>query len=264
MLDLREKVRRGEPLAAVTAYDVAFAKLFDRAGVDLILVGDSLAMTVLGHPDTLAVGLDAMVHHAAAVSRGVRRAFVAVDLPFGTYQTGPEEAFRNSERLLREARVQAVKLEWCAKAPEVTRFLVENGVPVLGHLGFTPQRIHTLGGARRQGKTQAEVKQLLKQAKALEDAGAFALVLELLPAAAAARIRKAVSLPTIGIGAGPYCDGQIQVMHDLLGLNPDFQPRHSKRYLDLAGEITNAMKRYVTEVKQRAFVPNGGWEGKKK
>lgn len=265
--DLQSLRDRGEKIAAVTAYDHAFARLFDAAGADLLLVGDSLAMTVLGLENTLGATLDAMVHHTAAVVRGTRRALVAADLPFGTYQTGPVDAFRSAARLLQEGGAQAVKIEWCPQAPQITHFLSENGVPVLGHLGFTPQRLHRLGGYRVQGKGEKGAALLVRQARDLERAGAFALVLELIPPEAARKVTRAVRIPTIGIGAGPHCDGQIQVMHDLLGLDPSFRPRHARTYRALHSEVREAVRRYVADVKSGRFAPDGvdraGSRGKK-
>jgi 3-methyl-2-oxobutanoate hydroxymethyltransferase len=225
----------------------------DAAGVDAILVGDSLSMTMLGRADTLSATLDEMLHHTKAVAQGTKRALVIGDMPFLSYQLGLEEALENAGAFLAEAGAQAVKLEWCPQAPEVTAFLVENGIPVMGHVGFTPQHVHQFGGYRQQGKDKASAAKLLQQAKALEKAGAFAVVLELIPVETAKKITSALKIPTIGIGAGPHCDGQVQVLHDLLGLLPDFHPKHAKAYLKLYEAIRDAVAEYASEVRSGKF-----------
>lgn len=255
ILDFQAKCEKGEKIAVVTAYDYAMALAVDAAGVDAVLVGDSLSTTMLGRESTLSTTLDEMIHHCKAVVRGVKKALVIGDLPFLSYQLGPESALANAGRLMAETGVGAVKLEWCPLAPQVTRFLVENGIPVMGHVGFTPQQIHRFGGYRMQGKDRVSAARLLKQARAFEKAGAFSLVLELIPPTVSQSIGKALGIPTIGIGAGPFCDGQVQVLHDLLGLLPDFHPKHAKAYLKLHDSIRDAVRRYTMEVKAGKFRP---------
>jgi 3-methyl-2-oxobutanoate hydroxymethyltransferase len=255
-LDFQKKCDRGEKLAVVTAYDYSMALAVDAAGVDAVLVGDSLNMTMLGRENTLSVTLDEMLHHTQAVARGVKNALIIGDMPFLSYQLGLEDALDHAGAFLTEAGAQAVKLEWCPQAPEVTSFLVENGIPVMGHVGFTPQHVNQLGGYHQQGKDKASAANLLQQAKALEKAGAFAVVLELIPEKVAKKITATLSIPTIGIGAGPYCDGQVQVLHDMLGLLPDFHPKHAKAYLRLHEGIKDAVRQYVDEVRSGKFPPN--------
>jgi 3-methyl-2-oxobutanoate hydroxymethyltransferase len=255
VLDFRSKCDRGEKLTVVTAYDYSMALAVDAAGVDAILVGDSLNMTMLGRENTLSVSMDEMIHHARAVANGTKTAMVIGDMPFLSYQLGPEEALENAGAFLTEAGVQAVKIEWCPQAAAVTEFLVENGIPVMGHLGFTPQQINRFGGYHQQGKDATSAALLVKEAKALEKAGAFAVVLELIPSDIAKKITNSINIPTIGIGAGPDCDGQVQVLHDLLGLLPDFHPKHAKAYLQLHESIKKAVKQYADEVKNGKFPP---------
>ncbi|HTA77385.1 MAG TPA: 3-methyl-2-oxobutanoate hydroxymethyltransferase [bacterium] len=255
VLDFQAKCDKGEKLSIVTAYDYAMSMAVDAAGVDAILVGDSLNMTMLGRENTLSATLDEMLHHTEAVAKGAKNAMVIGDMPFLTYQLGPEQALENAGAFLTEAGAQAVKLEWCPRASEIAKFLVENGVPVMGHLGFTPQQIHRFGGYHQQGKDKASAALLLKEAKALEAAGAFGIVLELIPSDIAKKITASVKIPTIGIGAGPDCDGQVQVLHDLLGLMPDFHPKHAKAYLKLHEAIRDAVKQYVSEVGAGKFPP---------
>ena len=255
ILDFQTKCDQGEKIAIVTAYDYAMALAVDAAGVDAVLVGDSLSTTMLGRISTLSTTVEEMVHHCKAVVKGVKKALVIGDLPFLSYQLGPETALINAGRLMAETGVGAVKLEWCPRAPEVTEFLVQNGIPTMGHVGFTPQQLHQLGGYRVQGKDKVSVARLHKQAKAFEKAGAFAVVLELVPPEVSRSISKVLKIPTIGIGAGPHCDGQVQVLHDLLGLLPDFHPKHAKAYLKLHGAITEAVRQYTREVKAGKFRP---------
>lgn len=255
ILDFQAKCDQGEKLVVVSAYDYPMALAVDAAGVDAILVGDSLATTMLGRPDTLSATMDEMLHHTKAVSRAVKHALVIGDMPFLSYQLGLEEALENAGAFLTEGGAQAVKLEWCPQAPEVTSFLVENGVPVMGHVGFTPQHVNQFGGYRQQGKDKAGAASLLQQAKELEKAGAFSIVLELVPAEVAKKISQAMKIPTIGIGAGPHCDGQVQVFHDMMGLLPDFHPKHAKAYLQLHEEIKKAVQRYAQEVRSGKFNP---------
>lgn len=251
ILEIQKLKDRGERIPMVTAYDYTSAQIADRAGVPLILVGDSLGMVVLGHSSTVPVTLDEMLHHIRAVVRGSERALVIGDLPFLTYTSTPQ-AIESARRIMQEAGAQAVKLEGgAAVAPTVAR-LVELGIPVMGHIGFTPQSVHQIG-TRVQGKQADQAAQLINDALALEAAGAFAVVLELLPAPLAREITARLRIPTIGIGAGADCSGQVQVWHDMLGLYSDFLPRHAKRYANLAETIGAAVQAYVEEVRSGAF-----------
>jgi 3-methyl-2-oxobutanoate hydroxymethyltransferase len=237
--DLREMKRRGEKIAVLTAYDYLFARLVDGAGVDVVLVGDSLGQVVLGLDSTLPVTLGDMIHHARAVRRGVERALLVVDLPFLTYQVSREDALRNAGRVLQETCASAVKLEGGSETIAATvRALVEAGIPVMGHLGFTPQSVNAIG-VKVQGRDDGGRERLLAEAKRLEEAGAFSIVLELIPGALAEEITRSVSIPTIGIGAGAGCDGQVLVLHDMLGLNAGFQPRFLRRFAEV-GELAAA------------------------
>ena len=250
---LRRRRRDGQPIVALTAYDALLARLLDQAGVDLILVGDSLGMVVLGYASTIPVTIEQSLHHTAAVARVVTRALVVGDMPFLTYQVSAEEALRNAGRYLQEAGADAVKLEGgAAIAPTVAR-LVQAGIPVLGHIGILPQHVAAEGGYRVHGRTAAEAKALRRDAKALEAAGAFAIVLEGLPAALAGKITDALGIPTIGIGAGPKCSGQIQVTHDILGLFEDFVPKHTRRYAELAKLTRRALDRFLQDVRGHHF-----------
>jgi len=249
-----EMKREGTKIVALTAYDVLFAALLEEAAVDLILVGDSLGQVVLGYDSTLPVTLDEMIHHARAVRRGAPSTFVVLDMPFMTYQASTGEALRNAGRALKEAGVEAVKLEGgdAATCETVSR-LVTAGIPVMGHVGLTPQSVHALGGYRVQGRTQEEADRLRREARALEDAGAFSIVLELVPAELAAEISTSLTVPTIGIGAGGGCDGQVLVLYDALGLNPGFTPRFLRRFADLHGEALQGVKRYAEEVRAGTY-----------
>ena len=251
--ELRARKARGEKIVMVTVYDYPSALLAERAGVDCLLIGDSVASTVQGHANTLPVTLDEMIYHVRMVRRGARRALLLADLPFGSYQVGPEEAMRSAVRLLKEGGAEAVKLEGGAPMAPTVRRLTEAGIPVMAHLGLTPQSIHLFGGHRVQGREEAAAEQMLADAQALEAAGAFALLLETIPAALAARITAAVKIPTVGIGAGPDCDGQVQVWHDLLGLFPDKTFRHAKRYAELGAAAEAALRTYTDEVRQGTF-----------
>jgi len=244
----------GEKIVMVSAYDAMFARIADEAGVDAILVGDSLANIVAGQDSTLRVTLDQMIYHGQAARRGCTRALLVVDMPFMSYQVSSEDAMRNAGRIMQETGAQAVKLEGGspARADAVAK-VVEMGVPVMGHLGFTPQSVHALGGARVQGKGDAAGQALLDEAKRLEDAGAFSVVLELVPAALAARVTEAIGVPTIGIGAGAGCDGQVLVLPDLLGLNGDFAPRFLKRYAELGAAAGDAVRQFVAETRDGSF-----------
>lgn len=241
-----------EKIVALTAYDYSMARLLDEAGVHLILVGDSLGMTVLGFPNTLPVTMDHMIHHTAAVTRAVRNALVVGDMPFASYAT-IGEGVHNAARFIQEGGASAVKIEGGAFRVELIRTLVQNGIPVLGHIGLTPQSLQTLGGYKVQGRTPEAAARLLADAHALEEAGVFAMVLEAMPADLAREITAAVRVPTIGIGAGPYCDGQILVLHDILGLYGDFKPKFVKRYAELGSAVVDAVRRYRDEVQSGAF-----------
>ena len=252
-LTFRQKKQRGEPISMLTAYDYPTALALDQAGIDSILVGDSLAMVVLGYENTLPVTMDEMLHHARAVARGAKSALLVGDMPFMSYQVSPEEALRNAGRFLKEANMDAVKLEGGRERIEAVRLITGAGIPVMGHLGLTPQSIHQLGGFRAQGKTAIAAKRLLEDALLLEEAGCFSLVLESVPARLAELISKQIDIPTIGIGAGAGCDGQVLVAHDLLGLFDRFTPRFVKQYANLNAEMQRAFKDYISDVSTRAF-----------
>ena len=244
---------RGEKIPMLTAYDYPTARLVEQAGVPIILVGDSLGMVVLGYDSTVPVTLEDIAHHAKAVVRGTERAIVVADMPFLSFQISPEEALRNAGRLLKETGCTAVKVEGGASIAPTVQRLVAAGIPVMGHIGLTPQAVNQLGGYKLQGKTPAAAVKLINDAKALEDAGAFAIVLETVPAKVARCVTERVNVPTIGIGAGPYCDGQVQVLHDFLGLFQDFVPRHAKQYAQLGSAIQDAVRTYITEVQGGDF-----------
>jgi 3-methyl-2-oxobutanoate hydroxymethyltransferase len=244
---------RGEPISALTAYDFLSAKLLDQAGIDLILVGDSCAMVVQGLDTTVSVTLEQMLYHATTVARGVERALVVADLPFMSYQVNPDEALRNAGRMVKEAGVEAVKLEGGTVICPTVRRLVEVGIPVMGHLGLTPQSIHKFGTYQVRATTPDEADQIRRDAKALEEAGAFAIVLEKIPAALATEVSKSVKIPCVGIGAGAGCDGQILVTPDMLGMYTRFHPRFVRRYAQLAEVMVQAFKAYGEDVKTRRF-----------
>jgi 3-methyl-2-oxobutanoate hydroxymethyltransferase len=251
MLQAMKASRR--PIVMVTAYDAPSARLVDGAGVDAILVGDSLGMTVLGYESTLPVTMEEMVSATAAVARGAMRSLVVADMPFMSYQASPEDAVRNAGRLVAEGQAQAVKLEGGLQVADSVRRIVAAGVPVMGHLGLTPQSVNTMGGYKVQAKQAAQALKLLEDAEALQDAGVFAIVLECIPSDLAAVVTAELHVPTIGIGAGTGCDGQVQVFHDLLGLGGDFVPRHAKRYADLGSIIREAVSSYADEVRDGEF-----------
>ncbi|MGA2159916.1 MAG: 3-methyl-2-oxobutanoate hydroxymethyltransferase [Dehalococcoidia bacterium] len=250
---IQEMKQSGEKIVMLTAYDYSTAKIVDEAGVPLILVGDTLGMVVLGYETTLRVTMEEMIHHTKAVVRGSSQALVVGDMPFLTYQLGESETLRNAGRFMQEAGCQAVKLEGGVTVAPTVRRIVDSGIPVMGHIGLTPQSIYQFSGHRVQGKTSDTAKRILDDAMALEQAGAFSVVLELVPANLARLITGRLKIPTIGIGAGPYCDGQVQVIHDMLGLFTDFVPKHSKQYARLAGEIKSAVGGYIDEVKSGKF-----------
>jgi len=239
----------GRRIVALTCYDALFARLLDAAEIDILLVGDSVNQVLAGRDSTLSATLDQMIYHAASVRRGVERALVVVDMPFLSYQVSLEDAIRNAGRVLQETGAQAVKLEGGHPMVPTVQGLVERGIPVMGHLGLTPQSIHTLAGYRVQGRDADTADRLVSDAKALEQAGAFALVLELVPTDLATRITRALTIPTIGIGAGPGCDGQVLVLHDMLGLNPEFAPKFLKRYAQMADTVREAALRFGAEVR---------------
>ena len=243
----------GRRIASLTAYDYTSAQMIDAAGVPVILIGDSLGVEVQGEDTSLPVTLEQVIYHARMVARGSERAMLIGDMPFMTYQISTEEALRNAARLMTEGQVGAVKIEGGVDVATTVDRMVKAGIPVCGHLGFTPQSAHTLGGPRMQAREPAAAMALLADAKALEAAGAFAIVLELVPAMVAEAVSKRISIPTIGIGSGPRCDGEIQVFHDLFGFYTDFQPRHTRRYLNVADQISAAVRRYVDDVGTRAF-----------
>jgi len=251
--DIVAMKQRGERIAALTAYDYTGAQMLDAADIPFLLVGDTLGMVVQGEDTTLPVTLDQIIYHARMVVRGSKRALVVGDMPFMTYQVSIEDALRNAARLTTEGRVGAVKIEGGAEVAPTIERIVRAGIPVCGHLGFTPQSTHTLGGPRIQGRDPSAAVSLIAHAKTLEAAGAFAVVLELVPALVAAEISQRIGIPTLGIGAGPHCDGEIQVFHDLFGFYTDFQPRHTRRYCEGAVAITAAARRYRDDVAARTF-----------
>lgn len=244
---------KGEKLSMLTAYDYSTAKLEDESGINGILVGDSLGNVVLGYEDTVSVTMEDMVHHGAAVARGAKNALVVVDMPFMSYEVTVEEAVRNAGRLMKEGRAGAVKLEGGVRVAEQIRAIVKAGIPVMGHIGLTPQSINVFGGFKVQGKSEEAARALLVDAKAVEEAGAFAVVIEAVPAALAQMITDAVSIPTIGIGAGAGCDGQILVYQDMLGMFSDFTPKFVKRYANVGEVMREAFANYAAEVASGAF-----------
>jgi 3-methyl-2-oxobutanoate hydroxymethyltransferase len=250
---LQEKKQAGTPISALTAYDYATARLVDEAGIDLILVGDSLAQVVLGYENTLPVTVDEMLHHTRAVRRAVKRAIVAADMPWGSYHVSLESGVANAVRFLKEAGAQAVKIEGGASRAELVERLTSAEIPVIGHLGLTPQSVHRMGGYKVQGKTAAAINELLHDAHILESAGAVLLVLEGMPREVASRITAEVGIPTIGIGAGPDCDGQILVFHDLVNLSFTSPAKFVRRYGDAATLFSNAINGYRRDVEARAF-----------
>jgi len=243
----------GEKIAMLTAYDFLVARLLDEVGVDVILVGDSLGNVIQGHETTLPVTVDDMIYHAKAVKRAVRRALVVVDMPFMSYQTSVDDAIRNCGRVMKEVGAGAVKLEGGDYVAEIAAHLVKIGIPVMGHLGLTPQAINTFGTYEVRATTKTESAQLVRDARLLVEAGVFALVLEKIPSALARRVTSTVPIPTIGIGAGPHCDGQVLVVYDMLGLTEEFKPRFVRRYAELADQMRAAFTTYIEDVKGRRF-----------
>ncbi|MGC8879418.1 MAG: 3-methyl-2-oxobutanoate hydroxymethyltransferase [Anaerolineae bacterium] len=251
--DLQAKKEKGEPFTMVTAYDYPTAVIVDKAGIDAILVGDSLAMVVLGLPNTVSVTMEEMLHHCRAVARGAQYALLVGDMPFMSYQTGPTDAVRNAGRFLKEAGMDVVKLEGGKKMAPIARAIVDAGIPVMGHIGLTPQTISALGGFKVQGKDAAAAQQVIDDALALEDAGCFAIVLEAIPDRVAKIITERLSIPTIGIGAGPHCDGQVLVTHDMVGLFDRFVPKFVKRYVNVHDQMVEALRQFKSEVENRTF-----------
>jgi 3-methyl-2-oxobutanoate hydroxymethyltransferase len=253
VLDVQRFKDEHRRFSVLTAYDYLSARILDEAGIPILLVGDSLGMVMLGYPTTLPVTLDEMIHHAKAVSRGSRQALLVGDLPFMSYHVSIEQAIASVGRFLQEGGMHAVKLEGGGRTVEITRRLTEMGIPVMGHLGLTPQFVHQMGGFKVQGKGQAQAARILADAKALEDAGAFSLVLEGVPGEVAGRVTQALHIPTIGIGAGSATDGQVLVLHDMLGMTTGKAPKFVKRYANLAEEIANAAQRFAREVGSGEF-----------
>ncbi len=251
--DIKQMKQRGEKILMLTAYDYVTARMVDEADVPVILVGDSLGMVMLGYDSTIPVTMEDMIHHTKAVVRGAKNALVVGDMPFMTYQISLPDALSNATRFIQEGGAQAVKLEGGEAVAEQVRRLVACGIPVMGHLGLTPQSIHQLGGFKAQGRVATEAGRLLNDALILQEDGAFAIVLECTPAPLSELITSKLTIPTIGIGAGPGCDGQVQVISDVLGLYTDFVPRHAKQYARLAGEMKNAITAYASEVRSLAF-----------
>lgn len=251
--ELLKKKREKRKIIMLTAYDYPFARLVDEAGIDAILVGDSLGMVVQGLENTLPVTMDEMIYHTKIVSRAVKNAMVIGDMPFMSYQAGIEDAVRNAGRFLKDAGATAIKIEGGAEVAGQIRAMTKADIPVMAHIGLTPQSIHRMSGYKVQGRTEESAKRLIEEAHIAEDAGAFSLILEAIPAELAKRITEEVSIPTIGIGAGPHCDGQVLVLHDVLGLFERFLPKFAKRYVDLRDEVLKAIKAYKEEVEKGTF-----------
>ena len=245
----------GEKISMITAYDFSFAKIFDAAGIDIILVGDSASNVMAGHETTLPITLDQMIYHASSVVRGVDRCLVVVDLPFGAYQGNSKEALHSTIRIMKETGAHAIKLEGGEEVLESVKRILSAGVPVMGHLGLTPQSIYKFGTYTVRAKEEAEAEKLKKDALLLQEAGCFAIVLEKIPASLAKEVSESLNIPTIGIGAGKYCDGQVLVMHDMLGINTEFKPRFLRQYLNMHQQITTAVQHYIKDVKSKDF-PN--------
>jgi len=253
ILDLQKMRDEGRPITMVTAYDYPTAKMADEAGVDLILVGDTLGMVILGYDSTLPVTVEDMIHHGRAAVRGAKHAHVVVDMPFGSYQGGWKQAMKNATRIMKETGAGSVKLEGGQRSAETVRHLVEAGIPVMGHIGLTPQSVNQTGGFRVQGKTPRDAVHLINDARALADAGAYAIVLELVPTALTHMITQRVKVPTIGIGAGPFASGQVQVWHDILGMYDDLNPKHARKFANVGETIRGALREYIEQVRQGQF-----------
>ncbi len=251
--DLKAKKQQGSKITMLTVYDATMARLLDRAGIDVLLVGDSLGMVIMGYETTLPVTLEAMLHHTRAVANGTTHALLVADMPFLTFQVSASEAIRNAGRLLQEGGAAAVKMEGGAAVVDTAARLVDVGIPVMGHLGLLPQSVHQVGGYRRAAESDAEAEQLIRDAKALESAGVFAIVLEFMPAEVARRVTAELSVPTIGIGAGPHCDGQVLVSYDAFGLFDRFVPGFVKRYAELGAQMVEATRNYIADVQEGRF-----------
>ena len=252
---LQKMKAAGEKIAMITAYDFSFAKIFDDAGVDIILVGDSASNVMAGHETTLPITLDQMIYHAQSVVRGIERCLVVVDMPFGSYQGNSKEALNSAIRIMKETGGHSVKLEGGEEVIESVKRIVSTGVPVMGHLGLTPQSIYKFGTYTVRAKEEAEAEKLKKDALLLQEAGCFAIVLEKIPASLAKEVSESLHIPTIGIGAGGDCDGQVLVMHDMLGINTEFKPRFLRQYLNMNEQVTSAVQQYIKDVKSSDF-PN--------
>ena len=256
ILDIKKMKIQGEKITVLTAYDYGMASILDESDIDILLVGDSLGMVVLGYDTTLPVTMEDMLHHTKAVSRAAQNALIVADMPFLSYQVSPEAALANAGRFLKEANAQAVKLEGGRDYAETVQKIVSAGIPVMAHLGLTPQSIHQLGGYKVQGKKEDDAEKMMLDAKSLEEAGAFSLVLECIPEGLASEITQSLLIPTIGIGAGVNCDGQVLVINDMLGMYERFTPKHVKKYANLNLEIKKAVKTYLAEVKHGTFPDN--------
>ena len=254
---LQKMKSSGEKISMITAYDFSFAGIFDAAGIDVILVGDSASNVMAGHETTLPITLEQMIYHAQSVIRAIKHCLVVVDLPFGTYQSNSDIALASAIRIMKETGAHAIKLEGGEEAIESIKRIVAAGIPVMGHLGLTPQSIYKFGTYTVRAKEEEEANKLRKDAKLLEDAGCFATVLEKIPAALAKEVSESLLIPTIGIGAGGFCDGQVLVMHDMLGINTEFKPRFLRQYLNMHEQITGAVQQYIKDVKSNDF-PNAG------
>jgi len=250
---LQKLKANGEKISMITAYDFSFAKLFDKADIDVILVGDSASNVMAGHESTLPITLDQMIYHAASVVRGTERALVVVDLPFGSYQSNSEVALASAIRIMKETGAHALKLEGGEEVVDSIKRIVSAGIPIMGHLGLTPQSINKFGTYTVRAKDESEAARLRKDALILQDAGCFAIVLEKIPAVLAKEVSESLAIPTIGIGAGMHCNGQVLVMHDMLGINTEFKPRFLRTYLNIAEQVTVAIKQYITDVKNNDF-----------
>lgn len=252
---LQKMKAAGEKISMITAYDFSFARIFDAAGIDIILVGDSASNVMAGHETTLPITLDQMIYHASSVVRGVERCFIVVDLPFGAYQGNSKEALNSTIRIMKETGAHSIKLEGGEEILESVKRIILSGVPVMGHLGLTPQSIYKFGTYTVRAKEEAEAEKLKRDALLLQEAGCFAIVLEKIPALLAKEVAESLTIPTIGIGAGKFCDGQVLVMHDMLGINTEFKPRFLRQYLDLYSSVTGAIQEYIKDVKSNDF-PN--------
>jgi 3-methyl-2-oxobutanoate hydroxymethyltransferase len=250
---LQKMKAAGEKISMLTAYDFSFAKIIDEAGIDIILVGDSASNVMAGHETTLPITLDQMIYHASSVIRGIQRCLVVVDLPFGSYQSNPDIALASAIRIMKETGAHSVKMEGGEEIIESMKRVVNAGIPVMGHLGLTPQSIYKFGTYAVRAKDEEEADKLKRDAKILEEAGCYAVVLEKIPAQLAKEVTESISIPTIGIGAGMYCDGQVLVMHDMLGINTEFKPRFLRQYLNIAEQASDAVKKYISDVKGKKF-----------